>query len=76
LRVNADEPLKELVDLGTQLAPAQIAADRTALLAQFLELLGTFIGEAMTTQLMRESWPHLVFPKSHSGNGDKHAREE
>ncbi len=42
------------------------------LLAQLLGLLFTFIGEALTLQLVLDVWPELVLDDSDSGYGETH----
>ena len=41
------------------------------LIAQLLELLRVFLGEALTQSLLRSAWPGADFDDSNSGNGRK-----
>jgi len=44
-------------EIASQLTPVRIKAASTALIGQVLVLLETFIGEALTQQLLEEIWP-------------------
>jgi hypothetical protein len=59
--VKADGSLAGPAEFEAQVDPETIVAGRIAVLAQLLELLRDFIGENLTTQLIREVWPAL-FP--------------
>jgi hypothetical protein len=55
VRLNPDG---SLAGLGT-LAPAEVEASGAVLIAQLLDLLNSFIGEALTLRLLRDAWPEL-----------------
>jgi len=61
LHVNSDGSFEGLsqLELETHVDSEAIAHGRTVLLAQLLESLETFIGEAITLQLVRNIWPKV-----------------
>jgi hypothetical protein len=52
--------LEGLDEVESQLSPDEIAAGEIALVARLLELLITFIGEALTLRLMQDVWPKAM----------------
>ena len=62
MHVNEDGTLADLDALETQVDPEEIFTGCTVLLAHLLGLLVAFIGEHLTLQLVRESWPKLPPP--------------
>lgn len=56
VRVGSDGTLEDFHE-GDPLSEALVAEGCTALLAQFLALLVTFIGESLTLRLVQEIWP-------------------
>ncbi len=48
--------------LETELTASEVAAGEAALIAQMTGLLVTFIGPALTMQLLREIWPEIPTP--------------
>ena len=59
VHVNADGSLEGLDKLEAHVGPDQIFEGCVVLLAQLLGLLVAFIGEELTLQLVRETWPKL-----------------
>ena len=70
VHVQSDGSLTELEELQLQLAPALFSEGRTAFLAQILSSLVALIGERLTVQLLRETWPKLALEASDFG-GDE-----
>ena len=60
VRVHADGSLEGLDDVGGRLSPAEVARGEENLIAQFVGLLVTFIGEALTIRLIQEVWPEIT----------------
>jgi hypothetical protein len=54
-----DGSLVGLDELPAQTPPRRFTADSAVLVAQLLGLLAAFIGEKLTLQLVRETWPRL-----------------
>lgn len=65
LHVTADG---SLAGLETELAPSEVAAAELALMAQIAGLLVTFVGPALTMQLLRGIWPTI--PDHDFGTGE------
>jgi hypothetical protein len=59
LIIRPDGSLGGLDDLEAALSVQMIVAGEVALVAQLLELLVTFIGPALTLQLLRDIWPKM-----------------
>ena len=59
VHVKADGSLEGLDELKAHVGSDEILEGCVVLLAQFLGLLVTFIGEDLTLRLVRESWPKL-----------------
>jgi hypothetical protein len=57
LEVSADGSLVVPDGLETETAPSEAARGGVALVAQLLELLATFIGEALTLRIVQQTWP-------------------
>ncbi len=75
VHVKADGSLAGPAEFEAQVDHETMVAGRIAVLAQLLELLGEFIGENLTMQLIREVWPTL-FPNVLSfANGDGNESE-
>jgi hypothetical protein len=75
VQVKADGSLAGPAEFEAQVDPETIVAGRIAVLAQLLELLGEFIGENLTMQLIREVWPTLFPNVSSFANGGENASE-
>lgn len=59
VHVKTDGSLEGWEELCTQLSPAELFDGRVALLAQLLGLLAAFIGEDLTSRLVRDIWPEV-----------------
>ena len=59
VHVKADGSLEGLEELQAQVDPEEIAEGSVVLVAQLLALLVAFIGENLTLQMVRETWPKL-----------------
>jgi hypothetical protein len=59
VHVKADGSLEGLEELRAQLSPAELLEGRVALLAQLIGLLEAFIGEDLTSRLVRDIWPNV-----------------
>jgi len=70
VHVKGDGSLDEF-DAHAQVNPKEITEGRIALLAQLLGLLAAFIGESLTLQLVRETWPKLSLDDLNFDEGDK-----
>ena len=57
LHIRADSRLEETAELLSKLSAQEIARGEVALVTELLGLLVTFIGPALTVQLMQEAWP-------------------
>jgi hypothetical protein len=68
VQVNADGSLEGLDELGGQLDPQEMAERSVVLIAQLFGLLGAFIGEKLTLQMVREVWPQLPLNDLDFGN--------
>lgn len=67
LHVGADGTLEGLAELKSKLTAEQIGEGEVALVAQLLELMVTFIGPALTLQLLRDVWPEADFSQFEFG---------
>jgi hypothetical protein len=67
LEVSATGALVYPAELERELEPKEAAKGAAALVAQVLELLATFIGEALTQRLVQQIWPKAAFGDSQSG---------
>jgi nicotinic acid phosphoribosyltransferase len=63
LHIQASGALEGLAELKPKLSDEQMAAGEIALVTELLELLVTFIGPALTLQLLREAWPNADFSR-------------
>lgn len=63
----ADLPGLEAINGVNVDEPAQAAAALAELLARFLWLLETFLGQALTVHLLGEIWPQLLLEDEDSG---------
>ena len=68
--VEADGSLEGLDELKEHVGSTEFLKGCVVLLAQFLGLLATFIGEELTLQLVRESWPKLPLNEFEFRKGD------
>lgn len=59
VRVGPDGSLEGLEEVAAQLPPAEAAKGKETQLARLLELLVAFIGEGLTTSLVRDLYPNL-----------------
>jgi len=57
--VNADGIVDGMDKPGTRISPEQLVEGSSVLLAHLLGLLVTFIGAALTLNMMREVWPEI-----------------
>jgi hypothetical protein len=57
LHIRADSRLEDMAELVSKLTAQEIARGEVALVTELLGLLVTFIGPALTVQLMQEAWP-------------------
>ena len=67
MKVSPTGALMLPAELECDLEPKSAAAGGVALVGQVLELLATFIGEALTRRLLRQIWPKVAFGESQSG---------
>jgi hypothetical protein len=61
LHIQSDGTLEGLAELKLKLNAEQIATGEAALVAKLLGLLVTFIGPALTLQLLHDAWPKADF---------------
>ena len=61
LHIQADGTLEGLAELKSKLSNEEIADGEIVLVAELLELLVTFIGPALTLQLLHDAWPEADF---------------
>jgi hypothetical protein len=59
LHIKADGSLEGLGQLETKLDSREVAGGEVALVSQLLGLLITFIGPALTLQLLHDIWPEM-----------------
>ena len=76
VHVKADGTLKGLEELHAQLPPDELFEGRVVLLAQLLGLLLAFIGEDLTSRLVREVWPKIPLNDFDFGNGGKKSQNK
>lgn len=69
--VNVDGSLEGLDELAAHVGPDEFPKGCVVLLAQFLGLLVTFIGEELTLRLVRERWPKLPLNEFDFRKGDE-----
>ena len=74
VQVKADGSLEGLEALHAQLSPAEFYEGGVVLLARLLGLLATFIGENLTTRIVRDVWPKLPLSDLDFGNGGKNEK--
>jgi hypothetical protein len=65
LPIRADGSLEGLAELEARLTAEQIGTGEVALVAELLGLLVTFIGPALTLQLLQDAWPRADFSAVH-----------
>jgi hypothetical protein len=63
--IDADGSLNGLAEVAVKLDADEIASGEVVLVARLLELLVTFIGPALTLELIQDVWPKASF-----GGGD------
>ena len=66
LHIKADGSLEDL-ETEAELDPREVAAAEVVLVAQIAGLLVTFIGPALTLQLLRDIWPKIPDPNFGAG---------
>jgi hypothetical protein len=71
VHVNVGGTLEGFAEPQARTSPAESARGGVVLLAQLLELLATFIGEALTVRLVREVWPELDADDAEFGKGSR-----
>lgn len=71
VQVKTDGSLEGLGDLEARVGQQEFLNGCVILLAQFLGLLMTFIGEDLTLRLVRDLWPKLPLNDFDFGKGDK-----
>ena len=76
VHVMEDGSLEGLEDLQAQLDPDKFFEGRVVLLAQLLGLLVAFIGEDLTSRLVREVWPKIPLNDFDFGNGGKKSQNK
>ena len=59
LHIKADGSLEGLEKIEAELDSPEVAEGEVVLVSQLLELLVTFIGPALTLQLVRDIWPKM-----------------
>ena len=69
VQVNADGSLEGLGAARPQSGEGRIARGEIALIDQLLELLVTFIGEALMLRLVEDAWPLATLAESKSSKG-------
>ena len=72
-QVLADEQngLLTAIDRSLRTQPPDLARELSiALLANYVELIGAFIGEPLTQQLLLETWPELLTPRQGSSKDE------
>ena len=75
VQVEPDGALKGLREVVEGRDPAEAAAGVTAVLAHFLGLMVSFIGDPLTLRLMRAVWPELSLSDAGSGEAGTGAEE-
>jgi hypothetical protein len=71
VEVNAHGVFEGFEPLRVRLTPAEFHEGRVVLLAQLLGLLVAFIGPALTSRLMVETWPQLAADNPDFGDGGR-----
>lgn len=61
IQIAADGSLEAVDDTQAQLSRREVNEGEVVLVAHFIGLLVTFIGEGLTTQLLHELWPDITF---------------
>jgi hypothetical protein len=74
VHVRADGALEGLEKPHARLDPDEFFEGRVVLLAQLLGLLVAFIGENLTSRLLREVWPKVLLNDLDFGFGGKNER--
>ena len=76
VRARTDGSLEKLTEGHAQVDREKALEGRIVLLAQLLGLIGTFIGEDLTMQLIRDAWPKLVLNDVYFSTGDANESEK
>jgi hypothetical protein len=71
VHVKTDGALEGLEELSAQRNPDELFEGGVVLVAQLLELLTAFIGEALTVRFVREIWPQVPFDNLDLDKGSK-----
>lgn len=69
VQITADGYLQGIGELDPQLDGPEAGEGEVILIAQLLGLLSTFIGEALTIQLVLDMWPEAALDNGDSGIG-------
>jgi hypothetical protein len=59
LQINSDGSLKDLHELEAKLESSVVIEGQVVLLSQLLGLLVTFVGPALTLQILQDIWPKM-----------------
>jgi hypothetical protein len=70
VQVGPDGRLQGIGEQTQALSPAQFAESQVVLVAHLLTLLVTFIGAALTVQLIHDIWPSVVTDDLNFGKGN------
>ena len=70
LQVDASAGLKGLDLVEPNFTPKEAREAELVLVAYFLQLLWTFVGEALTLRLVQGVWPDAVFDRKETGKED------
>ena len=71
VHIKADGTFAGLEELAGKTGLGEIKLGEAALVAQLLGLLATFIGPALTQQLIKEAWPKAAFDDLDFGMGEQ-----
>jgi hypothetical protein len=66
IEIQLDASFRYSAETEAQLASEEAATATAALVTQLLDLLNTFIGEALTVRLVHEVWPKVALKASKS----------
>ncbi len=61
--------LEHLGDIDPRLSPDEAAKGETVLIGHLLDLLCTFLGEALALRLIQDAWPGASFDEGDDGRG-------
>jgi len=71
VQIKADGSLEGLQELEEKLSHDEIERGETVLVGRFLELLATFIGAALMSELIQDVWPDGDFDDLNFGKGKR-----